>query len=262
MDTLRATHAIWHDPLSYDYLKDGPPYLPSMEGGKVASMQGMLRQAHTEVGSDVGTAFQHCVAEYGGAPMAELAVLLACLRAEAQIHQAHHWQTRGPTYYGDHQLFMRVYEEVDGLADGLAERAVGLGAEILVQPLLQVSQMAVFSKLFYGDAPVQPTVEELPLLSLRALLKSSLLLQFVYSALESQKTLSLGLDNLLQGIADKQESLAYLLRQRTSTKVAGSDDAPLGAFKHGLLIRRVASRFVEELNDLEAPLSRYAGGLK
>jgi len=121
----------------------------------------------------------------------------------------------GHSYYGDHLLFERVYGEVHGLIDGLAERAVGKGDAILVQPLLQMSHMVVFSKLFYADAPVRPTSQEMPLLSFRAVMKSSVLLQLVYSTLEGKGQLSNGLDNLLQGIADKQESLIYLLNQRT-----------------------------------------------
>jgi DNA-binding ferritin-like protein len=215
----RSTYTLLHDPLAYDPLKDGPPYLPGLIGGKVAGMKGRARAwvrcSAVEMGADISQALQHCVADYGGAPMAELAVLLSCLRAETLIHQAHHWQTQGHSYYGDHLLFERVYGEVHGLIDGLAERAVGKGDAILVQPLLQMSHMVVFSKLFYADAPVRPTSQEMPLLSFRAVMKSSVLLQLVYSTLEGKGQLSNGLDNLLQGIADKQESLIYLLNQRT-----------------------------------------------
>lgn len=232
MDPAHATQAIWHDPLSYSYLKDGPPYLPGLVGGKVASGSGAwLRQAHLEMGGDVGIALEHCLAEYGGAPYAELSVVMAALRAEAMIHQTHHWQTRGQAYYADHQLFERIYGAVNGFIDGLAEKAVGLGGEVLVQPLLQVSQVTVFSKLFYGDAPVKPYPEELPLLSLRALLKSSILLQMAYGLLKEKGNLSLGTDNFLQGVADTQENLVYLLKQRTKTREASD------------MALRVASRY-------------------
>jgi len=251
MDPTHATEALWVDPLSYNYLKDGPPYLPGIVGGKVASdakaeVRAWVRQASAEVGGDVAIAFQHCVAEYGGAPMSELAVLLACVRAEAMIHQAHHWQTRGSSYYGDHLLFERVYGEVNGAIDGLAERAVGSGHHVLVQPLMQMSHMVVFTKLFYSDAPVSPEPEEMPLLSLRALLKSMLLLQLAYESLQARGLLSNGTDNLLQDLADKQESLAYLLKQRTKTRNASmTPKTALEAFQHEILVRRVASRFIE-----------------
>jgi DNA-binding ferritin-like protein len=253
MDPLHATHAIWIDPLSYNYLKDGPPYLPGLVGGKVASeskatMRAWVRQAAVGMGQDILVAFQHCVAEYANAPMAELAVLLACVRAEAMIHQAHHWQTRGQSYYGDHLLFERLYGEVNGFIDGLAERSIGSGQEVLVQPLMQMSHMVAFSKLFYSDAPVVPAPEEMPLLSLRALLKSALVLQMAYGSLQAKGLLSNGIDNLLQGIADKQESLMYLLKQRTKTREANMfPKTALEAFQHELMTRRVASRFVEAM---------------
>lgn len=250
MDPAHATEAIWIDPLSYNYLKDGPPYLPGLVGGRVASgpkaeVRAWFRQAALEMGQDVGVAFQHCVAEYGNTPMSELAVLLACVRAEAMIHQAHHWQTRGSSYYGDHLLFERVYNDVNGFVDGLAERAVGAGHHVLVQPLMQMSHMVAFSKLFYSDAPVSPEPEEMPLLSLRALLKSMLVLQLAYKTLEVRGLLSNGIDNLLQGIADKQEELVYLLKQRTKTRGASQKPATaFDTFKHEVLARRVTSRFI------------------
>jgi hypothetical protein len=185
------------------------------------------------------------MADYGNAPKAELAVLLACFRAEAMLHQAHHWQTRGQNFWSDHLLFERVYGEVNGFIDRVAERAVGSGHLVFVQPLMQVSHMVRFSKLFYGDASVTPAPAELPFLSYRALLGSMVVLQRAIMSLESGGHLTGGLDNLLQGFADTQEQLVYLLKQRTHVREASMD--PKTAFEHELLIRRVASRFVEAM---------------
>jgi hypothetical protein len=226
-----ATRTLWVDPLHHDPFRDGPPYFPGHPGGKIASMlhprsfnrlyaRTLLKRTAAEMGVDLSVAFEHCLSEYGGSPSAELAVLLASLRAEAMIHQAHHWQTRGQTYYGDHQLFDRVYTTVSGFIDGLAEKAIGTGHHINVQPLLQISQIVAFSKIFYSDAPVNPTPEDYVLLSLRAVLKSSVVLTFAYKSLEGKGQLSYGIDNHLQGIADKQEELIYLLKQRSKTREA------------------------------------------
>lgn len=263
MDPMHETKAIWTDPLSYDPMVDGPPYLPGQPGGKVASSKAEVRawvkQAHAEVGQDLEVAFQHCLAEYGNTPMSELAVLLAAIRAEGMIHQAHHWQTRGSSYYGDHLLFERVYGEVNGLVDGLAERAVGSGHHILVQPLLQMSQMAAFTKLLYSDAPVNPSPEEYVLLSFRAVLKSAVLLTMAYGSLQAKGILSNGTDNLLQDMADKQEGLIYLLKQRSKTREATMNQkTALESFQHELLVRRVASRFVEAMeHDSPEALKKY-----
>jgi len=239
MDPAHATRAIWLDPLSYDPMTDGPPYLPHQTGGKVAGttkaeVRVMIKKAQEEIGPDLAALFDGCLQKYGEAPMGELAVLLACIRAEAMIHQAHHWQTRGANYYGDHQLFMRIYEAVDGFIDGLAERVVGSCGHMFVQPMVQIEQVEAFSKLFYATAPINPEASELPLLSLQAVLTSLAVLQKTYDALEVKGQLSNGTDNLLQGIADKQEELVYLLKQRTQMKTAG----------HEAMSHRVASRFV------------------
>jgi hypothetical protein len=242
MDPAHATEAIWIDPLSYQHLKDGPPYLPGQNGGKVAGGRKVVGALEVDV-------FEHCMSDYGGAPMSELAVLLAAIRAEAMIHQAHHWQTRGSTYYGDHLLFERVYGEVNGLIDSLAERAVGAGQTVLVQPLVQLSHTVIFTKFYYSGAQVLPGVEELPSLSLTALTGSAHVLQLAYESLEARGLLTNGIDNLLQGIADKQEELTYLLGQRTKT--ASTKDlsmttpkTALFAFQRELMTRRVASRFL------------------
>lgn len=262
MDPLHATEAIWHDPLSYDYLKDGPPYLPGLQGGRVASGSGSLREwvrTAADQATDVKQAFVQFMAEYADAPMAELAVLLASIRAEAMIHQAHHWQTRGQTYYADHLLFERVYNEVNGFVDGIAERAVGAGQEVFVQPLMQISHMVAFGKMFYSDAPVVPDAAAYPVLSLRALLKSAVMLRLCYDSLECRGLLTNGTDNLLQGIADKQEELMYLLKQRTKTREANmTPRTALDAFKHEILVRRVASRFMEAMeHDSPEALKKY-----
>lgn len=186
---------------------------------KVASLKSatkaMVEHEAATVGMEIEQLFQHFVTDYGQAPAAELAVLLAALRAEAVIHQAHHWATQGSTYYGDHLLFDRVYSEVFGMIDGLAERAVGSGMTILVHPLLQVHHISGFTKSFYRDASTQPAPDAMPMLSLRAVLRFLVLLNLTYAAMERKGALSHGTDNLLQGIADDHEKLVYLLKQRT-----------------------------------------------
>ena len=234
------TRTLWVDPLHHNPFKDGPPYFPGHPGGRVASVdpkidrevaRTLLKRTAAAIGMDLSVAFQHCLSEYGGSPSAELAVLLASLRAEGMIHQAHHWQTRGETYYGDHLLFDRVYSTVGGFIDALAEKAIGTGHHINVQPLLQVSQIVAFSKIFYSDAPVNPTPNDYVLLSLRAVLKSAVILTFAYKTLEAKGMLSYGIDNHLQGIADKQEELIYLLRQRSNTREASVRTASDASWK-------------------------------
>jgi len=219
----RSDVPVLIDPLNYNPVLHGPPYLPMKEditpmktAGLKVAVKAMVDHEAASVGQEIDQLFQHFVGDYGGAGSAELAVLLAALRAEALIHQAHHWGTTGPDFYGDHLLFDRIYSQVFGLVDDLAERTVGSGQVVLVQPLLQVHHMSGFTKSFYRDAPVIPAPNDMAMLSLRAVLRFLVLLNLAYATMESKNSLSHGTDNMLQGIADEHEKLVYLLKQRSS----------------------------------------------
>lgn len=219
----RSDLPVLVDPLNYDPVEHGPPYIPVREDIRPlktaklkTAVKAMVDHEAASVGQEIEQLFTHFVTDYGQAAGAELAVLLAALRAEAMIHQAHHWGTKGPVFYGDHLLYDRAYSEVFGMVDGLAERTVGSGQVVLVHPLLQVHHISGFAKSFYRDAPVVPSPEEMALLSLRAVLRFLVLLNLTYASLETKGGLSHGTDNMLQGFADDHEKLVYLLKQRAS----------------------------------------------
>jgi DNA-binding ferritin-like protein len=226
-----AVYAIWHDPTTYDLLRHGPPYLPD-EATKVAAnrktLKDEVRPLVEKTGADAATTLlvimQHIKADFGDMPMSLLSVLLAFLRGESLIHQAHHWQSQGPNYYGDHLLFDRLYEGVVEDIDKVAERMVGAGNTILAHPVLHAKHVSAVVQSFYADAPPNPTPDEHALLSLRAVLRTLIVLKLVYGALEQHGLLSHGMDNLLQGVADKHEEHVYLLKQRASQKTAESYD--------------------------------------
>lgn len=164
---------------------------------------------------------QGMLADFGEAKAAELAVLLAAARALQHIHQTHHWQVRGGSFYGDHLLYARLYEGVDAEVDGLAEKVIGItGQAVMVQPVLTVDHELTFAKCMYSGAEVTPGPEDLPALSLRAELCFLLLIQYCYKLMEAKGDLSLGVDNQLQGIYDKHESHVYLLQQRLGGRSA------------------------------------------
>lgn len=182
---------IWKDPSLYDGMTDGPPYLPKPGAGL-----SKLASGTSEVGKI-------------------LAALVAWHRAAFFVHQTHHWQTRGPSYYGDHQLFMRIYEEIDPLIDQLAERAIGVSGDPSVVSLgVQMTLMGLAFNTGFSDAG---SPEEMPGISLyfeRRLLEA---LERAYATLEQQDALSMGVDDLLQAIASKHEEFVYLLQQRSRT---------------------------------------------
>jgi DNA-binding ferritin-like protein len=145
--------------------------------------------------------------------MSELGALLAILRAASHVHQSHHWQTRGGHFYGDHLLFMRIYEDSQTFIDQVAERAVGSGHAVLVSPSLQISSMGFLIQLWCGTPGV---------LGAEGMVEASLnvercVVQCIGEArksLEARGELSDGTDNLIQGAADKHEEFLYLLQQR------------------------------------------------
>ena len=47
--------------------------------------------------------------------------LWADLRAAHHLYWTLHWQARGPSFYGDHNLFAGLYQEKAGQIDALAE---------------------------------------------------------------------------------------------------------------------------------------------
>jgi DNA-binding ferritin-like protein len=47
--------------------------------------------------------------------------LWADLRAAHHLYWTLHWQSRGPSFYGDHSLFAGLYQEKAGQIDALAE---------------------------------------------------------------------------------------------------------------------------------------------
>jgi len=136
--------------------------------------------------------------------------VLGTLRALYMLHQANHWQSSGPNYYGDHQLFERLYTPIPEEIDGVAERAVGLGAGAQVYAAQQSRVTDAILQRWAKSAPNGPAATVRAMVSLAAELD---LLEQLDEALSVQGV-SNGVQNLLQGIADKHESKTYLLQQQ------------------------------------------------
>ena len=216
-----SIYALWHDPSTYDHMTMGPPYLPDMNVRLARSTQDSIRSYVKKVSNESPTSqiFLHLVGEYQGIHLSELGVLVSVLRAGSIVHQTNHWQTRGSTFYGDHLLFQRLYEESTELVDGVAERAVGAGNRSLVHPILQTSQVGYLVKFFCGNLCRDPTADQHALMSFMTEVHTLSFLGMIYSALESSKSLTNGIDNLLQDASDKHEGFVYLLRQRIQTSL-------------------------------------------
>jgi len=137
-----------------------------------------------------------------------LASVAVTLRAVYLMHQAAHWQTKGPSFVGDHKLFGDLYDATLDEIDMVSERAVGLGDPLLVCPL-KTTQLALELLEAFGRECDVPDADKLVQLSLEA---ERGLLQVIASAMKGDMTD--GAQNLLQGVADKHETHVYLLQQR------------------------------------------------
>lgn len=152
-------------------------------------------------------------------PYNQLSVFLGFLRHLYLLHQTHHWVASGDPFYGDHQLFQRLYELPLGEIDKVAEKAVGLGTPHLVNLSDQLKAVSLINETCHRHFVI-PRPDELVDLSYCAEATFVCVAKMVYDNLDSCGLLTTGLDNLLAGILDEHEGSVYLLKQRSVTAFA------------------------------------------
>lgn len=138
-------------------------------------------------------------------PTKSLADLLACVRRAYELAHSFHWRTSGPSFAGDHELFAKVYGQLYGHIDPLAEKIVGGGGEALVEAGKQAKQTAA-----EHEAPVSDPAK-FPAEMARTV---GDLLDEIREAIASND--DDGVENMLQGMVDEIQTLEYLLKQRAS----------------------------------------------
>lgn len=153
---------------------------------------------------------------YGDEKYAEIAVYIDLLRGLQIMYQTSHWQTSGPTYYGDHKLYMKLYDGITDDIDALGEKCVGFGSERLVDYKHSLQNMQMFLDAA-DDVIVNPSESAAQRHVLRALRAETAFIragESLMDMLESKGLLTRGIENLLGGILDKHEGYLYLLQQR------------------------------------------------
>lgn len=134
--------------------------------------------------------------------------LLGDLKALSDSYQSTHWRALGDAYYGDHQLYQRLYDDISSEIDTVAERALGItGNDTIVEPanLMSVSAQSLKTLVVPG---------EFASMMLNAERQFLLRLNYVIDNLEHAGQLTDGVANMLQGVADKHEEHVYLLSRR------------------------------------------------
>lgn len=129
------------------------------------------------------------------------------LEVEQLLFHAYHWRSKGKDYYGDHLLYQRLYlaraEEIDRIGEVL----VPIGGENAVAPLVTITGMHDLATRV--EATPGPDAQRG-----LALVTETLRRINDANALLGKENLSLAINNVLAGIADKHLEALYLLKQR------------------------------------------------
>jgi DNA-binding ferritin-like protein len=135
-----------------------------------------------------------------------LCALLALLRALHWEYYTMHWRVKGVAFYGDHQLFQRLYEELPERFDSLAEKMVYKYGEDVVDSCRQMKMSCAWLE------QVESIVDWYARgLKLEELLQDQI--KTTYDVLDRTNELSLGIDDYLQALANAHETNMYLLQQ-------------------------------------------------
>lgn len=154
-----------------------------------------------------------CLLRCGNEKYAELVAILGSLRALAILHQTHHWQAAGDSFFADHKLFEELYTASSDQIDPLAEKIVGLSGKA---ELVGFSKHVIGISSFLSEVKSHGTSDDPARRSLDAEKMFVALVESVMKRLEVRGLLTRGLENLLGGLADEHEKFIYLLGRRVS----------------------------------------------
>lgn len=134
--------------------------------------------------------------------------LVATLKAISIIHQHNHWTAKGSMFYERHLLFERLYDLAIEDLDLVAEKFVGLyGKEFLDfknQNLLLATVLKRYES-FHTDEVIE--------MSLAIETDCISLLDEFSKTLIEEKSITLGVNDLLGAVANNRETACYLLKQ-------------------------------------------------
>ena len=131
----------------------------------------------------------------------------------AWYHAAHH-VTKGTGFGGDHvNIYGEIYTQLDDDLDMIVEKGIGLtGNETLADPVSSLSLAA--TKLAQYPAAADQSAETIAQHAFAISKDYIAFIESIYKQFEACG-MSLGLDDLLQGLANQYETYVYLLQQRS-----------------------------------------------
>ena len=133
----------------------------------------------------------------------------------AWFHAAHH-VTKGTGFGGDHvNIYGEIYTTLDEDLDQIVEKGIGLtGDESLADPVSSLSMAA--GLLAQQPASANQDAETIACNAFEVIKYYVKSIESIYAQFEACG-MSLGLDDLLQGLANQYETYVYLLQQRSRT---------------------------------------------
>lgn len=132
--------------------------------------------------------------------------ILGGLHALSICYKTAHWLALGKNFYGDHLLFQRLYEDISDEIDSVAERMVGMMGDAAIADMEPIKLLSVAAKIISSYPKCDG--QNISLLDAEKMFQASIISVLKCSADAP------GLENLLQGIADKHDEHLYLLQQR------------------------------------------------
>ena len=131
----------------------------------------------------------------------------------AWYHAAHH-VTKGTGFGGDHvNIYGEIYTQLDEDLDMIVEKGIGLtGNETLADPVSSLSLAATLLSKYPASA--NQSANQIACTAFEVSKSYVAFLEQTYSQFEACG-MSLGLDDLLQGLANQYETYVYLLQQRS-----------------------------------------------
>jgi len=139
--------------------------------------------------------------------------LLALSNALYLMYYTFHWKARGANYYGDHELYGRLYEAVQEDIDGIAEKAIGTTDDDSFITAIRWSMATAKWVNSFDPAGVNEP-SEFPFIMLEAEKTYLEMVPRFKQQLEDAGLLTDGVDDALQALANKHEGHVYLLQQR------------------------------------------------
>ena len=132
----------------------------------------------------------------------------------AWYHAAHH-VTKGAGFGGDHvNIYGEIYTQLDEDLDSIVEKGIGLtGDETLADPVSSLSLAA--TKLSQYPMAANQSADMIASSAFEISKSYVSFIESTYSQFEACGEMSLGLDDMLQSLANQYETYVYLLQQRS-----------------------------------------------